>query len=163
MYLLPWPLCDLCCCDNTHVRSQYWPAFHFHTYCRARKTPEGKRFGTTMISVGAAATAYHAAHGDLRCALRKLDCELLTCLSPPCYLMSMRKLPDFCTQPQLARTSSWACIGDPRPHHGLSMLRTKPDLLEHKGGLHCAASRIERILVLLMPSEPSQVLSQTGQ
>ena len=31
-----------------------------------------------MVSVGAAATAYHAARGDLRCALRKLDC------TPPC-------------------------------------------------------------------------------
>lgn len=48
--------------------------------CRARSTPEGKRFGSTMVSVGAAATAYHAARGDLRCALRKLDCAFL-CIS----------------------------------------------------------------------------------
>lgn len=40
---------------------------------RARKTPQGKRFGSSMVSVGMAATAYHAASGDLRCALRKLD------------------------------------------------------------------------------------------
>lgn len=41
---------------------------------RTRRTPEGQRFGSTMVSVGAAATAYHAARGDLRCAFRKLDC-----------------------------------------------------------------------------------------
>ena len=41
--------------------------------CRSRTTPEGRRYGSTLVAVGAAATAYHASTGSVRPHLRKLD------------------------------------------------------------------------------------------
>ena len=41
--------------------------------CRQRRTPEGRQFGASLVSVGVAATLYHATRGRLRSAMRKLD------------------------------------------------------------------------------------------
>ncbi|KAK9806731.1 hypothetical protein WJX72_000866 [[Myrmecia] bisecta] len=44
-----------------------------HQTMRDRQTSEGRRFGATLVTVGVAASAYHAASGRLRTHLRKLD------------------------------------------------------------------------------------------
>ena len=44
-----------------------------HPPRRARRSREGRRYGSALVLVGAAATAYHAASGRLRRHLRKLD------------------------------------------------------------------------------------------
>lgn len=72
--------------------------------CRVRCSREGKGYGISLVLVGAAATAYHAASGRLRRHLRKLDYWTIS-------LASTRLLdalaPAGCRRPML-QAGSWA-------------------------------------------------------
>jgi predicted membrane channel-forming protein YqfA (hemolysin III family) len=72
-----------------------------------RKTPEGKRFGSSMVTVGMAATAYHAARGDLRRALRKLDYWTIAAASSQ---MVRALFPAASPQLRALGAASWALM-----------------------------------------------------
>ncbi|CAL8462760.1 g2293 [Coccomyxa elongata] len=72
---------------------------------RARQTPEGKRFGSCLVAVGASATAYHAASGQLRCALRKLDYWTIALASTQ---MARALFPPASARLRVLNAASWA-------------------------------------------------------
>ena len=72
---------------------------------RARQTPEGERFGSCLVAVGASATAYHAASGQLRCTLRKLDYWTIALASTQ---MARALFPPTSARLRVLNAASWA-------------------------------------------------------
>ena len=95
---------------------------------RARNTPEGRRFGSCLVAVGASATAYHAASGKLRSALRKLDYWTIALASTQ---MARALFPPTSARLRALNAASWA-LTPFRPtavstlNFGIAEVRFKP-------------------------------------